>query len=94
MTVPAPAVLPGSKPRAGLVWPGRRKRKMRLRELQQRGRAWAPWAEVCQLLELSDRLTTSSYLVHHADNETLLLNLVCLDGVLILQNFAWVAISI
>lgn len=33
------------------------------------------------------------YLVHHTDNEPLLLDLVGLDGVVILQDFTWRKVS-
>ncbi len=51
------------------------------------GRAWAasdivsPWA-------VAQTISFAAYLVHDTDDETLLLDLVGLDRVLILENFA------
>jgi hypothetical protein len=54
--------------------------------------AWAPWA-VIDMVSYGQLLATlalqlQAYLIHDTNDETLLLNLVRLDGILILENFA------
>jgi hypothetical protein len=57
--------------------------------------AAAGCAALCHLLEkptsYSCRPRNGTYLVHHANDEALLLDLVRLDGIVIFQNFAWSA---
>lgn len=65
--------------------------KMMMRRQQ---RVWAQlWAVTCQCPDLARAGGKcgdgQSYLVHHANDESFLLNLVGLDGVLILQDFAY-----
>ncbi len=54
------------------------------------GRALVPWAasDVVSPLAVAQTISFAAYLVHDTDDEPLLLDLVRLDRVLILEDFA------
>lgn len=56
---------------------------------QEQQQAWAGWQRLGDGQSQQGSLGIGAYLVHHADNESFLLDIVGLDSIVIFQDFSY-----
>lgn len=60
-----------------------------LLQQQEQQQAWAVWQRLGNGQSQQGSLGIGTYLVHHADNESFLLDIVGLDSIIIFQDFSY-----